>query len=296
MKKIFFSLALFSTVAAAAADYTFVRPDRHWHIQSDVRAVAPAEMRTHSVKHSKLKYLDSNTSLFYSHSLNPDNSLSWQIGYDYLRLDWKDNPRFNESDFHNLVGSLAWLSTSTNKWRWILNGGFTVDTKTFNFVDYAVYYGLMWGRYQFRDNVGIHVGAFAYYGIKNGYALPILGADWWISRKWKLTAVFPVDVSLSYQIAQNWSTDITYSSFGGPYRLPRRAHHGHGRYHHAIFEVYATGADWNLECNYNVLKAGIGVGYNFGGWLFIRSSNNHHGKYFKYDSAPYGQAYLQFTF
>jgi hypothetical protein len=299
------SLSVLSPALLLAIDYTFVDIDYDratnkkfpWHVTGDYRKIGKADFRTHSVKHSHVHYTDAHASAYFSHYLTPHNALSWELGYSYMDFDWKGNPRFNQTEFHNALGSLALVSNCLERWRWIFNAGVTVDAKTFDFGSSAVYYGLMWGRYAFRRNIGLHIGAFAYGGIRNSYTLPIIGADWNFASCWKLNAIFPLEFSLEYTMTPRWSTALDYSTFGGPYRFPRRVDGGHGKYHDAIFSVYSNGLEWNL--NYkrdSKFWAGIGAGWNFGGWILIKNRNNRHGKYYKFDGAPYAQANLAFNF
>ncbi len=300
-----FLLCLLSPALLSAVDYAFVDIDYEratnrrfpWHLVGDYRKIGKAEFTTDSVKHSHVFYTDAHASAYYSHFLNPNNALSWELGYTYLRFDWDENPRFDQEDFYNALASVAWISNSLERWRWIFNIGATVDGQTFNFGNSGVYYGLAWGRYQYRDTLGLHVGLFGYTGIKNNYVLPVLGADWNFACKWKLNAIFPLKFSLQYAIAEHWSTDLAYSTFGGPYKFPRRVDGGHGKYHDAIFSVYSSGVEWDLKFNVDCrFWASVGAGWNFGGWILIKNSHNQHGKYYKYDSAPYAQANLAFNF
>ncbi len=161
----------------------------------------------------------------------------------------------------------------------------------------GVYYGLMWGRYQFTEKAGVHVGWNGHYGIKNGYLLPLLGFDYRFLPRWQLNLIFPIDFSLTYWINPNWSCLVKYATFGRLYRHPWRIHGGIGRYKDGIFEVYSSGAEIDLVYNFRgQLNAGICAGENFGGWILIMDHDNHHPRYFKYDSAPYGRVFFTYSF
>ena len=84
--------------------------------------------------------------------------------------------------------------------------------------------------------------------------------------KWKLISIFPFDYAIQYHFAKDWFTKVSYASFGGPYRYPRRVTHGLGKYALGIFEVYSNGVVWDLIYRYgHLLTAKIGAGWNFGG-------------------------------
>lgn len=286
-------LAICSVSCAQAADFYFVHPDRPWHFDANFRAVGKAKFKRHEF--GSQFYRDADASLYYSLCLNEENSLTGQLGYFYLNFDWDKNPRFNQKHFHNALGALAWVNTSWDRWRWVVNGGATVDAQTFNFNASGVYYGVLWGRYAWTECFGLHIGYVGWWGIKNNYSLPIAGIDWRFWDKWLLKAIFPLDVSLEYIFHQHWSAAIAYGTFTPLYRFPRRVHQG-GHGDNSIFEVYANGIELDLKCNYRPwFNAGIGAGWNFGGWIFIKDPHNHHGRYFKYRSAPYAQASVGFT-
>ena len=278
-------------------DYSFVSKKHPVHFDGEFRDVGPAKFYTHSVKGSHAKYQDAHAFLYYSHYLTPDNTLSWKVGYSFLDFDWPKNPRFKGDDYHFVNASLGWVSTSVQDWHWILATGVSVDAQSFNFGQTGVYYGLMWGRYHFSNTIGMHIGWAGYVGVKNGYLLPILGIDWRTGKHWKFNGIFPVNISIEYLFNNHWSTALQGATFGRPYRFPMRAHEGKDRYKNGIFEIYSPGLE--LDFKYQTagrLYASVGGGWNFGGWILIKDHGNHHGKYFKYNGAPYVQGKLEFSF
>jgi hypothetical protein len=289
------SLVLFSYTQLS--DYSFVHTCKHAHIRSEYRQIGNAEFDSSSVKGSKLAYADGYANLFLSHHLNRHNALSWEAGYTYMNIDWDENPRFSQKQFNIGTASLAWISTSVDCWRWILRGGASVDTHSFNFGHTGVYHGLLWGRYQHTERLGLHLGAFGYGGIHNYYVMPVIGFDWLMSCKWRLNVIFPLDMAIRYYMSENWTLKVAYSGFGGPYRYPFRARGGEGSYSSPIFMIHSNGADIDLKYHYkNTFYVSIGGGYNFGGWILIRNNENHHGKYYDYNTAPYALADFGLTF
>lgn len=278
-------------------DYRFVDSRHPVHFDSEYRYVDKAKFRTHPVKGTHAEYQDAHAFLYYSHYLTPHNSLSWKVGYSFLDFNWLRNPRFSESAYHFANASLGWVSTSIKDWRWILSTGVSVDAQTFNFGQSGVYYGLMWGRYSFSPTIGMHIGWAGYAGVKNGYLVPILGIDWHPTRSWQVNAIFPINVSVEYFFNKNWSTALELSTFGRPYRFPMRIHGGHGQFRNGIFSVYSNGAELDLKFRTsNAFWASFGGGWNFGGWILIKNHDNEHGKYYKFNGAPYAQGKLAFTF
>lgn len=288
---------LWGTDYAFLNEEAFVKEKHLWHLESDFSKVGGAKITTGDVNGSKLHYSEGNASMFFSHFINNENALAWQVGANYIDINWDENPRFTGDQYVYGVTSLSWISNSLNKWRWVINGGVSVDTKTWNFGKSAVYFTTLWGRYQHSKNLGLHMGFFAYYGALNGYVLPILGLDWWMSPKWELKAVFPIDASLNYHFTKCFTASILATSMGGPYRFPRRAHGGIDSYDDGIFKIYSTTVEGNLKFALkDFFSVGAGGGWDFGGWIQIADSQSHHKQYFDFNGAPYFRVFGTLTF
>lgn len=304
MKRFIPAMSLFSCASLLwSTDYSFLNEDIFvkqkalWHFESDFSKVGAAKITTGDVFGSKLHYSEGNASMYFSHFINNENALTWQVGANYVDVNWNQNPRFTGNNYVYGVTSLSFISNSINKWRWVINGGVSVDTKTWNFGKSAVYFSTLWGRYQHKENLGLHIGFFAYYGALNGYVLPILGLDWWMSSKWELKAVFPIDASINYHFNKHFTTSILTTSMGGPYRFPRRAHGGIDSFEDGIFKIYSTTVEWNLKfAEKDCFSLGAGGGWDFGGWIQIADSHNHHKKYYNFNGSGYGRIFGTLTF
>lgn len=291
------SLYLLCSSYQLITDYGFVDQHHPVHFDAEYRDVGRAKFRTPGFKNSHVHYKDAHAFAYYSHLLTPDNSLTWELGYSFLEFDWNKNPRFRGKDYHFANASIGWVSTSIKDWRWVFSGAVSVDAETFNFGQTGVYYGLMWGRYQFNPTLGMHVGWAGYVGVQGGYILPILGVDWRASNHWQIYGIFPILIAIKYLFNSHWSTSLEWTTFGRPYRFPMRVNEGIGKWKNGIFEVYSKGIE--LDLNYqlgNRLTASVGGGWNFGGWVMIKKHNSQSGRYFKFDDAPYAQGRLIFTF
>lgn len=296
------STSVLFTSALFASDYTFLNPDmfvrekKVWHLEADFAKVGSAKITTgHGL--GDTNYGEGNAAIYFSHFLNKENSLTWQVGANYLDLGWKENPVFNKNQYTYGITSVTWISHSVNRWRWVLNGGVAVDATTFNFGESAVWYTMLWGRYAQRENLGVNLGFFAYYGASNGYVLPILGIDWKIAPKWQLNAVFPIDASLTYHFIEHLKASIVATSLGGPYRFPRRVHDGVGKYDNGVFKVYSTVLEADLAfVQKQMIEIGVGGGWNFGGWIQVSEDDHHNKRYYDFDGAAYGRLYATLTF
>lgn len=281
-----------------ATDYCFADKRHHFHFESDFAAMGNATFRDPDViKHSHMQYAEGTTSLFYNHFVTENNAIVAQAGLNYTHLGWDKNPRFKGENYYYGIASLSWVSYAIEKWRWVINGGMSFDADKWDIGNSGVYYALLWGRYQYTPTFAMHMGFFGYYSGRNGYLLPVLGMDWWWTSRWEFNLIFPLETSVNYHFTKHWAASLMYTSFGGPYRFPRRAHDGIGKYENGIFEVYSTGIEADIRFkNSQCVKAGLGAGYNFGGWIMIKDKHNHHARYYKFDSSPYGRVYLAFSF
>ncbi len=293
----FASISAFATDYAFLTEDTFVQQDFMCHFASDYSYIGDASFKKPQHKNYNLQYSEGNASLFFSHFLDKENALTWEIGANYIGLDWMHNPHFTGTQYVYGLTSLSWVSYAIDKWRWVINGGVAVDTKTFNFGRSAVYYTTLWGRYQQSKEVGVHIGYFAYYGARNGYVLPILGIDWCPTQEWEIKAILPLDASVNYHFKKYYTAALLATSMGGPYRFPRRIHEGEGPYTDGIFKVYSTAVEANLEYKQgDNFSIGAGGGYDFGGWVQIADSHNHRKNYYNFNGAPYGRIFASCTF
>ncbi len=285
---------ILTTSALHATFYTFLNDDRPIHFDADARAVEKANFKTDAF--GSVRYRDGSANLYLSYVIDPKNTLTLGLGASYLDFDWDKNPRFKEETYTLARASLAYITTSLDKWRWVAAVGGTANTKDFNPSDTGVLYGYLWGRYVLTPNIGGHIGAIGWGGMGNSKLLPIVGIDWKIARPLFLQAIFPFNLDLRFYFSENWYTAVKYNTFG-PYRYPWRARGGIGPFERAIFDIYSRGLELNLNYFIGIdLEAGIGGGYNFGGWIRVKDRHNAHSKYFKFQGAPFAHAYLNFNF
>jgi hypothetical protein len=279
-------------------DYSFTRPDRHWHFEGDYQANGKASFRSPDyIKHSHVFHAESYGAAYYTQFVNPENSLSAHMGYSQVVFDWKANPRFTQDVFQFVHTSIGWVSDSVKNWRWVVSSGFSFEPNGFAFGKSAVYNGMGWGRYALSERMGIHVGVWGYGGIHNSYVLPVVGIDWRPTKHWGVNGVFPLDTSLQYYFNDSWDLKLAYVGFGGPYKYPIRAHGGINGFKSPICMIHSTGVELGLRYRYkDYVALSVGGGWDFGGWILIKNGDNRRGAYFKYDSTPYGQANVMITF
>src|SRR5262249_40133585 len=120
--------------------------------------------------------------------------LSLGLTYEYTFLDWNKNPFFCRKNYDTVSIALTYFTHRLSGWRWLAEGTINVDADKWQFSDYTTYNILLWGRYTYCPNVGIHIGFYAETGMKLDRVWPILGFDWRISRDWELNLVYPLNI------------------------------------------------------------------------------------------------------
>lgn len=205
-------------------------------------------------------------------------------GYINTLLDWKQNPFFSNTNFNRLNLNLGVFSKRFPRWFWTAQAGINLDTDRMDLWQYATYDIVLWGRYTYTDSVHLHTGMLIQTGMKMDRFYPIVGFDWTFWRCVTLHAVYPVNIALSYQITQRWSTSVAARFFNSRSRagakepLPM-----------AVWRYQNSGIEGNIT--YDIPSWGFHLnvhgGWAFGGDLRIANRHNHHPRHFKFRGAPY---------
>lgn len=222
-----------------------------------------------------------------------DEGAKATVGYSYATFDWKQNPFFRQKHFNYISFELGASTKRIRGWLWQANVSMNVDSENFkNVQDYANYDLLLWGRYNINSRFGYHVGFLGFTGMHVNKVWPIFGFDWIISRKWKLNAVYPINISLVYNVTKRLTASLAGRAFFNRYRLDRKELLSQG-----VFEYRNTGAEFALNYDYcSRLKANVHAGYTFGGQVRFSDRNYQHGRYILIDGAPYVGGNLTFSF
>lgn len=213
------------------------------------------------------------------------------ISYIPTKIKWKENPWFDQDHFH--TASLSFTSFTQRLPGWFWRGQFTLytDAQQWDLEQYTWYDIILWGRYTYLEELGLHVGMIAETGMRMDRIYPILGADWQVSKRWKLNLVFPVNVSLEYLITEKWAVALAGRTFNSRHRVaPNEAN---GR---SLVRYENTGAEFAVKFNGRYLTANIHAGSTLGGRYRIADKRNHHPHTYKLDPSGYVGAELELHF
>lgn len=212
------------------------------------------------------------------------------LAYTETYFGWKENPWFDQTDFHTVTLSLGGITKRFNRWTWrgqlqINYDGFEVfETAYFN------YNIILWGRYQWCKDIGIHMGFYVETGMRMDRIYPIIGFDWQISQRWKLNAVFPFDMSLQYLITKEWTVALAGRTFSSRHRVG--PDESHPRY---VARYGGFGIEGMLKYTGNGFTANIHAGVTSARYR-IANQQNHHPRTFHLDPAGYVGALIETKF
>lgn len=246
-------------------------------------AVTPADFTTPDVKGQTLRYTQTTTAFAYTHPCNECLGLIFGAGYVGTQVNWKENPFFNETDYHYVNFNGGVYTTVFPDWQWTATVGIFVDTDEFDFGDYALYQGVLWGNYALRPWLSVSTGFILEVGLNKNRGWPILGLRFQPGENWRINAVYPIDISVEWDLAQCWSTAASIQFLRNRHRvsdtqpLPK-----------AIFEYRTWGAEMDLiyrPASWLYLKGFVGA--TFTGELKVTNRNDDNGIHFKFGTSPY---------
>jgi hypothetical protein len=205
------------------------------------------------------------------------------LAYERTWLHWNDNPFFQRKKYDTVSLSSTYITHRLADWRWILQGTINIDADKWQFSDYTDYDILLWGRYDYCQNLGMHFGMYAETGMKLDRVWPVLGFDWKFRENWQLNAIFPLNVSLIYTCNEAWSIALAGRVFNERQRAGKK-----GGFSEAVWRYQNTGAEVAINNNWCTwLTSNFHAGYTFGGKLKVANRHTHHSHRFKFKSAPY---------
>lgn len=256
--------------------------------------IGKANFDRHSLHHQHISYSEALAEfdfVFY-YDKPCGEGLMTSLSYSQTRINWHENPSTHQEKFDTLSLSLAGFSTRLDDWFWQARLWANVDANHMNFSEYLTWDMLLWGRYSWCDDIGLNIGFFAWTGMKIDRVWPVLGVDWWLTKRWKINLVFPVNISAVYTINDNWTFSIAERTFESRFRTG-----SHQPLEKALLHYQNWGGELALNYKYSSwLTADVHVGETFGGRLRISNQHNKHPHHYKFKSAPYagGQIVVNF--
>jgi hypothetical protein len=255
-----------------------------YEVKANYDFISRSKITNKRYKKQKIGFGEGEVATFYNILCNKDECLIFGLGYTFSHLYWRKDIKFDQLTFDNLAVSVGGYTTRFHKWLWQGGVSVEIDTRRWNLNDYSLYNFLLWGRYSYRENIGLHIGAVLRTGLEQVFALPIIGFDWEFCKQWKLSVIYPVDISLNYNLNEHWSLTLAGRIWNSRHRLgggeddPR-----------SIIEYRNRGVELGVTYHYTALfTANLHGGVTGGGGnLKVMNRHGNHARFFCFDSAGY---------
>lgn len=266
-----------------------------FRIEADFDSVAKTHFTKKHYEHQKLGYSNYSGTLGMAFCYLPQarEAYAAAASYTYANICWKQNPFFRQQNFDVVTLALRLYSNRFCDWIWKGELGVNMDVNHFEGGQYMNYDLTMWGRYDYRKNVGLNLGIIIQTGMKIDKVYPIIGFDWTISKKWTLNLVFPVNISLQYQYTCDWKIAGAMRFFDVRYRVGKNEPLSKGLvvYRNTGLELAALYEPENLS-----LEGNVHIGSTLGGLLRISDHENRHPRHFYLDPSLYVGGQLVWSF
>lgn len=197
-------------------------------------------------------------------------------------IRWKENPYFSQEDFNCLSLSLGGFTERATGWKLWAEIDVNIDTDHACKSDYYTYDGFLWGRYNYSETLGIHVGFLGETGMKIDRVYPILGVDWQAMENLKLNLVFPLNISAVYMIDDCLAVAVAARFFQSRFRVGEDEPVPRG-----LVCYRSVGIEFAVSHTLSWIQSNVHIGYNTGGILKVANRHYENRHRFKFKSAPY---------
>lgn len=291
MKKSCFLILLFLTSSLFSQetdDEIFIlqntpSPTFPFSISGSAFSVNKTHFRTPGFEDDTLVYKQYESVFAYTHPINPICGLVFGAGWVGSEVKMVENPEFDETKFNYVTLSLAAFTRAFPDWTWTFSLSTFLDSEVFSFIDYALYRGVLWGKYELSPYLELDFGFIAEIGLNKEKLWPILGFVYTPSDCWRIHAVYPIRVSVDY-LVRDWIT------LAGSIRFLRNRHRVTKEEPNprGIFEYHTIGAEFDLILiPLKRLSIKGFAGTTFNGDLKMTDSQNREAQHFKFKGSPY---------
>ena len=279
----------FSAVTAQEkADVAATTPptslERHYEMTLNYKMMAKTKFaKNNRPKNERFSYAQESANFLILQPLSEKNSLFGGIGYSSAKLTWDQNPAFKHKTYSYVNLLLGGTSREVENWLWEGKLIVSLDPHSSRLDTTTWYNGFFFGRYTYTKNVGIYIGFNMYTGLNKDMVYPILGFDYIPNKEWKLSLIYPTDISLTYTITPEWSAIATLRPILDRHRLKRTEAVPFG-----VYEYSTNGTEVALKWAPSLAcETKLFVGSTTGGRLKITDKLGRNGQIFKLRPAPY---------
>lgn len=246
-------------------------------------SVNKTSFRTPGFENSNLVYRQTDAAFAFTHPFCQYCGLIFGSGWVGTEVDMKDNPEFNETHFNYVNFSVGGFTKAFPDWTWTLTVAAFLDTEQFSFSDYALYQGVLWGKYDFCKWVELDFGLILEWGLKKEKVWPILGFIYTPNENWRLYAVYPINIALEYEWSSCWKVAGSVRFLRNRHRVKKDEPNSQG-----IFEYRTTGAEFDLIFSpFEWFSVKGFAGSTFNGDFEVTDRNDHNSRHYKFKGSPY---------
>lgn len=267
-----------------------------FNIEISTDFIGKAEFENRHRHHYKdFTFATGDLDLSFIYYYNPCLKEGASLGVSYMRtrLDWKENPFFTQKDYNTVSLNFAGFSQRFKDWTWRGQASVNFDNiEHWNLEDYVNYDLLLWGRYAYRPDFGVHLGLLVLTGMKIDRVYPVIGIDWTYNCHWKLNLVFPMDISIVYTVDDCWAISLASRFITQRHRVKKDQFLSRG-----LWFYTSTGAE--LAVKYTPRKwisVNVHIGENFGGHLKVANRHYKESHRLPFGAAPYAGAEVDINF
>lgn len=217
-------------------------------------------------RHSDLKFsttLYSGSCVIYERPFLKEGVV-FGIAGNNTHYNLPGNPYFEPRNVSQVSFLLSAYSQRFFCWQWQVQVAVTCDPRHLFYVGYNYYDFLVWGRYDWREDVNFHVGFAAQSGLDIDRFYPVVGMDWQANEKLTFSCVFPLNMSIKYMITDSCFTTLaarflnTRCRLGTKELLPE-----------AVLEYRNFGIEWGIRYQTIKMLADVHVGITVKGQLNV---------------------------
>lgn len=252
-------------------------------VSGSALSVNKTHFRTPGFEDDTLVYKQYEAAFAYTHPINSVCGLIFGAGWVGSEVNMVKNPEFDETRFDYVTLSLGGFTKAFPDWSWTFSLSAFLDTEVFSLIDYTLYQGVLWGKYELSPYLELDFGFIAEIGLSKEKLWPILGFIYSPSDSWRIHAVYPIRVSVDY-LVRNWIT------LSGSIRFLRNRHRVTKEEPNpsGIFEYHTIGAEFDVTLSpLKRLSLKGFAGTTFNGDLKITDSQNRAAQHFKFKGSPY---------
>ena len=239
----------------------------------------------HSSRHHSLSFGEGTFLATYTQKLNSQLGLKYGVGYTNTKLDFTHRPHIEQKTFNNLLLSIGGYVKTQDKWLWDTNLYLQMNTEQLSLSRYTFFRGYLHGKYEWKEDINLHVGLEGVTGMHYTHIWPSVGFDYQYSPKIRFNAIFPSNLSAIYFFTERTSINASAHFFLSRQRL------GINESDHLKRGLIAyRNVGLELGFNYRImdrLLANIHIGQALGGRLRVSRRNDRKRHHYRQKPAPY---------